>query len=66
MGRYLLDTHTLLWMQEDSSRLSDRVREIIEDADSELYVSIATFNLYSCTACKYFFAQNIAAAPFST
>ncbi len=43
MKRYLLDTHALLWMQDDNILLSDRVREIITNDDSELYVSIVTF-----------------------
>lgn len=39
----MLDTHALLWMQDDNILLSDRVREIITNDDSELYVSIVTF-----------------------
>lgn len=38
MSSYLLDTHTLLWTIGDSSKLSDRAREIIE-GDNDIYYS---------------------------
>ena len=31
--KYLLDTHTFIWSILDSSKLSDRVKEIIEDSN---------------------------------
>ena len=43
MQQYLLDTHTLLWMQDDNKNLSPLVKKILSDEHSELYVSIASF-----------------------
>lgn len=43
MGKYLLDTHTLLWVQEDSSQLSSKAKETICEKTNEIYVSIASF-----------------------
>jgi PIN domain nuclease of toxin-antitoxin system len=40
--RYLLDTHTLLWYFDDSAKLPDSVAEIIENADTQKFVSIAS------------------------
>jgi len=39
---YLLDTHTLLWMQDDNKTLSTTAREILEDSRCNLYLSIAS------------------------
>ena len=41
--KFLLDTHTLIWFIEGSSSLSKKARQIIEDPDNEMYVSIVTF-----------------------
>jgi PIN domain nuclease of toxin-antitoxin system len=38
----LLDTHTLLWYLQNSENLSDRTTEILEDANNNLSVSIAS------------------------
>jgi PIN domain nuclease of toxin-antitoxin system len=38
----LLDTHTLLWYLQNSENLSDRATEILEDANNNLSVSIAS------------------------
>lgn len=43
MAQYLLDTHTLLWMQDDSSVLSDQSKTILSHASNELFVSIVSF-----------------------
>lgn len=40
--RYLLDTHSLLWFIGGDSQLSPRVRQLMEDADNELFISIAS------------------------
>jgi PIN domain nuclease of toxin-antitoxin system len=40
--RALLDTHTFLWWITDDHRLSDRVREIMGNMESELYLSVAS------------------------
>lgn len=42
MTEYLLDTHTLLWMQDDSGTLSKQARSILSDKHAKLYISIAT------------------------
>lgn len=43
MGQYLLDTHTLLWLHDDSPRLSERAKSIIIDNTNDIHVSIASF-----------------------
>ncbi|TLV02154.1 type II toxin-antitoxin system VapC family toxin [Dyadobacter luticola] len=43
MQGFLLDTHTLLWMQDDSKSLSLVARRILSNPNSKLHVSIATF-----------------------
>ena len=40
--RYLLDTHTLLWITTDDVRLSDKVKEIYLDAENVIFCSIAS------------------------
>jgi len=42
MSAYLLDTHTLLWFLDAHPNLSKRAREIIEDPESNLSVSIVS------------------------
>lgn len=37
--RYLLDTHTMIWLLEGNSRLSDRARQIINNRHIDVYVS---------------------------
>lgn len=41
--KYLLDTHTLIWSILDIDRLSDSVRNIIEDPKNEIFVSGISF-----------------------
>jgi PIN domain nuclease of toxin-antitoxin system len=38
--RLLLDTHVFIWMHGDPARLSERARELLVDADTELYLSV--------------------------
>src|SRR5438128_1556979 len=38
----LLDTHTFLWWVQNDPRLSDRVREIMSDISTTLYLSAAS------------------------
>jgi hypothetical protein len=40
--RYLLDTHTLIWLFENNPQLSDRVKLIIVNESNELFISIAS------------------------
>src|SRR5437868_4339539 len=42
MTNYLLDTHTLLWMHDDSQLISTDLRNILSAQDSLLYLSIAS------------------------
>lgn len=37
---YLLDTHTLIWFLEDNKILPSRTRDVIEDNDNTILVSI--------------------------
>ena len=39
---YLLDTHIILWMMDDSVKLSKKAREIILNPNNTLYYSIAS------------------------
>ena len=41
--KYLLDTHIILWYFTGSKELSKAAKSIIEDADTQKYVSIASF-----------------------
>ena len=43
MGQYLLDTHALLWLHDDSPRLSPLAQSIILDSSNDLQVSMASF-----------------------
>jgi PIN domain nuclease of toxin-antitoxin system len=40
--KYLLDTHMVLWIAEDSPRISEAVRSRLTDKTSEKYVSVAS------------------------
>jgi PIN domain nuclease of toxin-antitoxin system len=40
--RYLLDTHTAIWLFTDSKRLSDKARTILADRACYLSISIAS------------------------
>ncbi|MFT4228831.1 MAG: type II toxin-antitoxin system VapC family toxin [Microbacterium sp.] len=42
MRSFLLDTHTWIWMLEDSARLGRRTRAILEDETSRLLMSVAS------------------------
>lgn len=43
MNKYLLDTHALIWFNNGDDRLSEKVKNIIEDEKSEIFVSMASF-----------------------
>ena len=38
--RYLLDTHTVLWLFEGTEKLPQRIRDIIYNADVDICVSV--------------------------
>ena len=40
--KYLLDTHIVLWLAENSPKLSDGAKRIILDENNEKFVSIAS------------------------
>jgi PIN domain nuclease of toxin-antitoxin system len=40
--KYLLDTHALLWLAEDSPNVSTRVRGLFADQANEMYFSVAS------------------------
>ncbi|MBR1375156.1 MAG: type II toxin-antitoxin system VapC family toxin [Cardiobacteriaceae bacterium] len=40
--KYLLDTHIALWLLEDSEKLSNAARKIIQAVDNEIYASYAS------------------------
>lgn len=40
--QYLLDTHTILWVQSKDDNLSKKAKEIIENTENQCYVSIAS------------------------
>ena len=40
--RLLLDTHTFLWFVNDNPKLSDRLKDIIEDTNNVSYLSVAS------------------------
>jgi PIN domain nuclease of toxin-antitoxin system len=40
--RVLLDTHCWLWMQTDPGRFSKRTRELLEDPEHDLLLSVAS------------------------
>lgn len=39
---YILDTHTLIWFLQGNDPLSKKAKSIIEETDSQKYVSIAS------------------------
>ena len=41
-NQYLLDTHALIWFLEGDNQLSAKSKEIISDADNDLFVSVAS------------------------
>ena len=40
--KYLLDTHTALWLFEGNEKLPQRIQDIIYNADIDIYVSIVS------------------------
>ena len=40
--KYLLDTHALLWFLAGGKQLSGKARQLIEDLDNEIFVSIVS------------------------
>lgn len=44
MKRLLLDSHALLWYEDEPERLSDRVRHLVQKPSTEVFVS--TISIY--------------------
>ena len=42
MPKFLLDTHTLLWMHDDSELISSELRSLLSAEDADLYLSVAS------------------------
>ncbi|MEJ7684255.1 MAG: type II toxin-antitoxin system VapC family toxin [Segetibacter sp.] len=42
MKNYLLDTHTLLWMHDDSKEISQEIKDTLSSNDSQLFLSVAS------------------------
>ncbi|SDF97428.1 PIN domain nuclease, a component of toxin-antitoxin system (PIN domain) [Dyadobacter soli] len=40
--KYILDTHTLIWFLQGNAALSKKAKSIIEETDSQKFVSIAS------------------------
>lgn len=40
--KVLLDTHAFLWWITDNPRISPRMRDVVQDAENELYLSAAS------------------------
>jgi len=40
--KLLLDTHVLLWMQDDNTALSKAARKTLEDSSTQLYLSVVS------------------------
>lgn len=40
--RYLLDAHTFMWWDSDSSQLSSNVHDIISDRGNDIYLSVVS------------------------
>lgn len=40
--KYILDTHTFIWWHEKPSLLSERVLNLCEDVDNQLFLSMAS------------------------
>lgn len=40
---YLLDTHTFIWSMMEPDKLSDEVKNIIEDTSNTIYICTASF-----------------------
>jgi len=41
--KYLLDTHTLLWVLFEEEKLSEKAKVAIKNPDNEIYVSVVSY-----------------------
>lgn len=42
MSKFLLDTHTLIWMHDDSEVISTEIRSLLSSSESALYLSVVS------------------------
>ena len=40
--KYLIDTHVFIWFVENSASLLQSVKDLIEDENSDIFISIAS------------------------
>ncbi|MEW6380193.1 MAG: type II toxin-antitoxin system VapC family toxin [bacterium] len=41
--KYLLDTHSFLWVLFDDDKLSEKVKKIVREPENEIYLSVITY-----------------------
>ena len=41
-NKFLIDTHTFIWLIEDDSKLPDSSKQLIDDLDNDVFISIAS------------------------
>jgi PIN domain nuclease of toxin-antitoxin system len=41
-NKFLIDTHTFIWLIDDDPKLSNTCKSLIEDIDNEIFISIAS------------------------
>ena len=41
-NKFLIDTHTFIWLIDDDPKLSSTCKGLIEDSDNEIFISIAS------------------------
>ena len=41
-NKFLIDTHTFIWLIDDDPKLSTTCKSLIEDLDNEIFISIAS------------------------
>lgn len=41
-NKFLIDTHTFIWLIDDDPKLSSTYKSLIDDSDNEIFISIAS------------------------
>ena len=41
-NRFLIDTHTFIWLIEDDPKLPDSSKQLIDDLENDIFISIAS------------------------
>jgi PIN domain nuclease of toxin-antitoxin system len=42
-AKYLLDTHSFLWILFDDEKLSEKAKRVVRNEENEIYISIITY-----------------------